>query len=934
MTNRLSIVRLWLLLTACVFVMGAMPVAAQTAGRYAGRSLADVLRDLRSLGLKVAFSSELVRPEMRVTSEPTSTVPRQILDDVLEPHGLRAAAGPKGTWLVVRARPAGGTAASATVGTATQAPAAVVAGQVVTGANKVPVVGAAIEAGGRHAVTDGAGRFVIEATPGALVLQVTAKGFVTQRVDLTVVAGITAVEIALVVSPEFRESVTVSGLESKEAPASPHIVLAPVAVQGVPGTGDNIFRALQALPGVSATDDFTSRIAVRGGGPDQNLTIMDGVEIHNPYRLLAVTSAFNPEIADRFEFTAGGFGVQYGDRMSSILVVDNRPGTTRKAIAGSATASLTDANVVLEGKLPGRASGSWLVTGRLTYFDLIADHDAKEDYPGFQDLQAKGVWDPKPGHRLTLFVLRSRESAEVSDLDNRVEERNLVTTLRKAARNDVAAVSYSAPFGARASSRTVAAWYQYNDTFGVHGSQLDPGLRSNCQCDAIEGMGTKVVAFTRDLEVRDVSLRQELTWQAGQHHVFEAGFDAHALRTAWGWTIGADMTLDEANGSSIKGLQGFAGGLGAGLPSLLQSTRDTTRAAVWFQDRYRPSAAVRLEPGVRIDHSSLSGETVVSPRLGVRVELTPRTRLRGAVGRYTQSPGYEKLLQADYFVDLTSADSRQLTSERSLHVIGAIEHALTSSVTARIEAYSKTFDRLIVGRLETPAETAARIARYNFPDAIASSVPSAPVITAIPDNSATGHAYGFDVYVERPPRSRRDRMSGWASYTWGVANITSYGRQYPADYDRRHAASLVGTVWLSRRLDLGATLRMASGLPMTPVTGIRVAATPTADGRLVPMRDQAGLYTWTLDHGGVSNLNSARAPLYARLDMRVTFNPKNVTGRWQIYAEVLNVLKRNNINSFNMGLRYDRASDRPRLVIDTDDSGFPPFPTFGVRYRF
>jgi hypothetical protein len=177
-------------------------------------------------------------------------------------------------------------------------------------------------------------------------------------------------------------------------------------------------------------------------------------------------------------------------------------------------------------------------------------------------------------------------------------------------------------------------------------------------------------------------------------------------------------------------------------------------------------------------------------------------------------------------------------------------------------------------------------------------------------------------------------MSGWASYTWGVANITSYGRQYPADYDRRHAASLVGTVWLSRRLDLGATLRMASGLPMTPVTGIRVAATPTADGRLVPMTDQAGLYTWTLDHGGVSNLNSARAPLYARLDMRVTFNPKNVTGRWQIYAEVLNVLKRNNINSFNMGLRYDRASDRPRLVIDTDDSGFPPFPTFGVRYRF
>jgi hypothetical protein len=394
------------------------------------------------------------------------------------------------------------------------------------------------------------------------------------------------------------------------------------------------------------------------------------------------------------------------------------------------------------------------------------------------------------------------------------------------------------------------------------------------------------------------------------------------------------MTRDEANGSSIIGVQGFVGGLGAGLPSLLRSTRDTTRASAWLQDRYQPFAAVRLEPGVRIDYSSLAGETLLSPRLGVRVDLTPRTRVRGAVGRYTQSPGYEKLLQSNYFVDLTSADSRQLTSQRSLHVLGAIEHALTSSVTARIEAYSKTFDRLIVGRLETPAETAARIAPYAFPPALASSIPAAPIITTNPENSATGHAYGFDVYVEKPPQSRRDRLSGWASYTWGVANITSYGRTYPADYDRRHAASLVGTVWLSRRLDLGATLRVASGFPMTPVVGIRVAAMPRADGRLVPARDTRGLLMWTLDQGGVSNLNSARAPLYSRLDMRVTFNPKNVTGRWQVYAEVLNVLNRNNISAFHTVLRPDPKSDRPSLVIDGDDSGFPPFPSFGVRYRF
>ena len=88
-------------------VLYATPGGAQTGGRYAGRPLADVLRDLQSLGLSVVFSSELVRPEMRVASEPKSTVPRKILDEVLEPHGLRAEAGPKDTWLVVLKRTSG-----------------------------------------------------------------------------------------------------------------------------------------------------------------------------------------------------------------------------------------------------------------------------------------------------------------------------------------------------------------------------------------------------------------------------------------------------------------------------------------------------------------------------------------------------------------------------------------------------------------------------------------------------------------------------------------------------------------------------------------------------------------------------------------------------------------------------------------------------------
>jgi hypothetical protein len=444
-------------------------------------------------------------------------------------------------------------------------------------------------------------------------------------------------------------------------------------------------------------------------------------------------------------------------------------------------------------------------------------------------------------------------------------------------------------------------------------------------------MGRAVVVFTRDLTVRDVSLRQELGLQAGTRHFLEAGFDMHLLRTAWGWKISDDTTRGQANGSSARG--------GSGLPSLLDSTRDTTRAGAWFQDRYQANAHLRIEPGVRLDHSGLAGETLVSPRLGVRVELTKTTRLRGAVGRYTQSPGYEKLLQSDYFVDLTAADEHHLSSEQSIHAIGAIERTLTPTVTARVEVYHKTFDRLIVGRLETPDETVARVQQYNFPPSLAFSVPTAPRITSVPSNGASGRAYGFDVYVEKAPRARRDRLSGWASYTWGVADVDAYGRRYPFDYDRRHSASVVGTVRVRPRLDVSATLRVASGFPGTPAVGTIVAstlapgATTGAPGSLVPYVDPHGLYIWGVDYGGVANLNSARLPLYARLDLRATFNPKQATGRWQVYVEVLNALNRKNVSALQPTLVYDPTSDRPRLVSGSDD-GFPRLPSFGVRYRF
>jgi hypothetical protein len=338
-----------------------------------------------------------------------------------------------------------------------------------------------------------------------------------------------------------------------------------------------------------------------------------------------------------------------------------------------------------------------------------------------------------------------------------------------------------------------------------------------------------------------------------------------------------------------------------------------------------------------VDWSELAREVSVSPRFAATAALGGGFRARGAAGLFMQSPGYEKLLQSDTFVDLSSVQSLNVKSERAVHALASLERDFAPGLTARVEGYYKSFDRLIVGELETPAQTATRVAQYDFPADVAWSVPAAPKITNTPINGATGRAYGFDVYIARRPSSASARFSGWASYTWGHADIDAYGRTYPFDYDRRHAVSLVGTVRITSGFELGATVRVASGFPYTPVKGLRIAAlaiTDPATGatRYVPERDPNGLYVWTTDPGGVGDLNSGRLPMFARLDMRATFKPHWGGRRWQFYIEVINATNRKNVGAYDTQLVYDPSSDRPRITTKPTAS-LPLIPSFGVRFR-
>jgi vitamin B12 transporter len=799
----------------------------------------------------------------------------------------------------------------------------VLAAVVIDADSRAPLAGASVSAADAHATTDPQGRFRVQ-VPAALVeVSVTAPGYLPLATTLDLrTSDINEAELALAREPTYATTVEVVAAPVAVSPATQAVE--PRQVLRTPGALDNVFRALQTLPGVAATEEAGSRLAVRGGSPDQNLTVMDGVEIHDPYRLYGLTSAFNPETIARFELATGGFSVKHGDRLSSLLTVENRDGAAARTLGGSAALSITDANVVLEGGLPGPSTGAWLITARRTYYDLVAERFTDQDLPQFADLQARATWEPAPGKKLTLFGLRSRQAAAIA-----LDEDDINGTFDDDTDNDLWSMRFDTSIGTRGQSHTVVGYSNTTSTFGVDAAFENQAQRSNTPDDRF---ATAAVVFDRVFSVEDLSLRQELAWTFGPH-VLEVGADVHRLSTALDFTIAGDRNPTAANGSSVQG--------GAGLPDLLASRSQTTRGGAWVQDTWRVGARGSLEAGLRVDRVGLTSETLLSPRLAGRWSLGASTSLKGAVGRYTQSPGYEKLTQADYLLDLTSDAARDLRSERALHVSAGIEHRLGQGVVVKAEGYYKRFTDLLLGRLETGAELDARLAQYDFPAALASSIPSDPIITTVPTNDGRGRAYGFDLFVSRMSAPASARLTGWASYTWGKADRDSYGRRYPFEYDRRHAVTAVAGYRLTSRWELGSTIRVASGFPRTSPVGLRVAAAADVrdadgDGNLTELRpatDATGLLVYGVDYGPVANLNQARLPVFSRVDTRLTWRPRGPSGRWEYYLEVINLLNRRNAGAFDPVLEYDPASDRPRLVEERNQS-LKRLPTLGLRVRF
>jgi hypothetical protein len=218
----------------------------------------------------------------------------------------------------------------------------------------------------------------------------------------------TAIEIGEVIVTPKPEKYDATGITAR---------LGRKTVVEAPGSAQDIFWLIQTLPGISSDGD-NSKIYVRGGSPDENLVLLDGAIIKNPFHFDLMGggywSIFNARLVQEVEFYGGGFPARFGDRLSSVLKIENRPGS-REELKGEASLSMSDANAVVEFPLPLR--GSSLISLRRSYFDLLLKYTGMAEgdytiYPYFFDLNAKTDFELSKNHQLTISGLRSWEKTE------------------------------------------------------------------------------------------------------------------------------------------------------------------------------------------------------------------------------------------------------------------------------------------------------------------------------------------------------------------------------------------------------------------------------------------------------------------------------------------------------------------------------------------
>ncbi len=728
---------------------------AEAAQFPAGMPLTEALGRLQSQGLKLVFSSRVVRPDMRVRSQPRAADPRSILEELLSPHGLAVEEGQGGSLVVILA--AASTAPSTLRGS-------VRSGQALTPLSGVSV---SVLERGVEAVTDADGRFEITGLPpGACTVQARRKGFVIERQESVTLPPGAAADVSFVLepAPHTGEAVVVHPSRISVLQEEPD---APFAfnreqILNLPQLGGDVFRTLGLMPG-TASNDISAQFRVRGGRPDEVRVLLDGQELYEAYHLKDFDNALSLVPASNLsslDLSTGAFPSSYGDRMGGVLdlstVTPTRPGRYLISV------SLLSAQLEGSGALGERIG--WLASVRRGATDLAGRLFNRED-PSFWDALGRLDYRFSPSQSARLNILYAGDKLDFSqEVDG--ESTHFNTDYDHA----YAWLTHQAIWSPRLFADTA-----------LSGSWIDRDR------EGLEDEVEKQIAV-RDQRHMDVAgLLQSWNLQIGSSNFLKAGFDLRRFDAEY------DYATQREFSSSLYALRTP---LDEGA-FLFRDRFEDDYLGAYLSDRFQPARALTLELGVRYDRHSLTDEGTWSPRVGLAWAIGDSSVARLGWGYYDQG-------QRAYELMVIDEDTRFYPTERSEQWVAGFEQLFRGRpsnplIALRVEVYRRrvTDPRRRYENLLQPFEP--------FPEGAFDRYRMEPE-----SSTSTG--------VELSLQGRAgSRVDWWINYSWSEAADEIGGEQVPRLVDQRQALNIDINYRFGRNWNLNLAWRFHTGWPTTPV---------------------------------------------------------------------------------------------------------------------
>jgi hypothetical protein len=705
-----------------------------------------------------------------------------------------------------------------------------------------------VEGTDKSALTDAEGRFRIDGlSPGPHRLFVSVVGYSLFRRDFILGAEPATLTVRLSEgTTAYSETVTVTPdlFRGPLDPVPSASILGSAELLNLRGVlADDPLRAVQVLPGVATGDDLRSEFTVRGSDFRHITFTVDGFA--TPYLLHTVrgvedrgptgsVAMINSDVLEDVTLLNGGYPQRFGGHTGAEVDFRLRDGSRERRIFHAAISG-TNASAVAEGPIGNSRRGSWLISGRQSYLDLLVRRLTFRAVSfGFGDAQAKVAYDLSSRHRLDFTALAGRSRFENDPIQRDIDD---VHVGMNASVVGVAGWRFTMP-RLIVTQRVLAADNRFRNENSA-GFELDNGR------DRQLGYRADVTA----------SLRQSFD-VAGGAEVERRDNSRVRRRLA-------------ANRITLVQLDDYAG------HGLLTGGYASAR---WTPGRFT------VAPGIRADRWGLTEQSTVSPWLQSEFRATPALRIRASAGRYQQFADFDKVLGVSGGVDLRPEQADQ-------YDIG-VEHRFGRAYRVSATVYDREERNMLRRSGGETRVTGARVVRGTAATRF--------------ENRLDGAARGLEFMLQRTAAGRG--VSGWFSYALGRIRYrdTVSGERFWGDADQRHTMNAYASYRHSDRASFVAKLRIGSNFPIP------------------------GYYAETNGAYFITDVrNTARLPVYGRLDLRANRAFNWSRRRLTLFAEVINVLNRDNVRFQPPGVNVTT-----RTVSNPFSSMLPTVPSLGVLIEF